>query len=221
MKATVSLALSCAAIALSLEANAIEPHSYTYIEGGYLESTIETGLNLAKDSTIESDGYSLAASYRSENGLLLQGYYNDAEADSFLGESTNSLGIDVDTRYIGILVGAAHQVSERGSFYTGVGYGITRLDADDGISSENVDIRELSLVVGGRYTLVRMLELEASIKAIHYNSPEEDLDFSDNDGIATIGLRFQPINALSFGIYYAAALDSDIDEARANIRWQF
>lgn len=225
MKATVSLALSCAALALSLEANAIEPHSYTYIEGGYWQSTGDVDQDLTNDSTIEADGYSIAASYRSDNGLLLQGFYSEGEVDSFLGFSPSDLGLDLDSQYIGALIGAAQQINERASFYTGIEYGVTTLDFDinsgGGSFSDDTKVRELSLIIGGRYTLVRMLELEASVRAIHYNSPEKELDFSDNDGIVTVGLRFQPIDALSFGIYYAAAVDSDIDEARANIRWQF
>ena len=104
MKTTITAA---AIAAIALPAFAYAPHSYTYLEAAYWDQTEDAGSSINGNSDIESDGYSVAGSYRFDAGVVLQAYYAEGEVDEMFGYSLSSLGIDMDLQTFGVFVGGA------------------------------------------------------------------------------------------------------------------
>lgn len=215
-----TIAMMAAALAAT-PALAYEPHSYSYVEVGWWDYTTEVDQDLGMPSDdIEGDGYSIAASYRTEGGALFQGHYSDGEIDKFWGLSLSGTGIDLDMRTYGVLVGGTNQINERTSFWAGAGYDREEIKGRvQGLGSEKLTADVWHFGGGFRFWTAPMIELNAGLRFVHASS--DDLDTSDNDGELSLGLRFQPISWLSVGASYARLLDAESEMLKADVRYQF
>lgn len=212
-----------------------EPHSYTYIEAGWFDRTAEWDLEVegVKDE-VEADGWSIAGSYRTEGGVLFQGYYSEGDIDRAWGvkpseiERLTGIKTDFDVESWGVLVGGANYLDDKTSFWGGFGYGRDELKlrvSVPGIGSESETYRidQYSLGGGVRHNVLPMLEINGGARIVHFRADESDLldDFKDTDVEVTVGARFQPVKLVSIGASYARQLDADSEIIRADVRLQF
>lgn len=223
-----------------------DPHSYTYIEAGWFDRTAEWDLEVdgLKDE-VEADGWSIAGSYRTEGGVLFQGYYSEGEVDKAWGTTPSetardvrnelllmgfdaAVGVDFDVTSWGILIGGANYLDDKTSFWGGFGYGRDELKfkvkaLGTTVISESYDVDQYSFGGGVRHNIVPMLELNGSARVVHFRADESDSleDFQDTDVEVTVGARFQPVKLVSIGASYARQLDADSEMIRADVRLQF
>jgi len=208
----------------SASAMAYEPHNYTYIEASYWDYSMEYDAGL-DNNEIEGDGYAVAASYQTEENLVVRAYYAKGEIDSMFGLDLSGTGVSIDSEQFGIFVGGGGQVNERTSVVAGMNVGVRTLSLDvndPGFSLKgDADIIDYGFTAGARFWLTEMIELNGSIGWIRYDSDEDDLDYSHNDVIGSVGVRFQPISQVSIGANYTALFDADDEQVSADIRYQF
>lgn len=217
-------ALLAAAILASSAALA-EPHSYTYIEGGWFDRSAEWDLEIpGVDNTVEGDGYSVAGSFHTDTGLLVRARYSEGDIDSAWGIKPSDVDGNMDVESYGFLIGGASQSSPKTSIWAGFGYDRDELTATvSGLGSADYEVDHFSLAVGARHSLIPMIEINGGGRLVHSRADETDLldKYSDTDVELSVGARFQPIKMLSIGANYAHFLDADSELITADIRLQF
>ncbi len=221
-KALLALSFSAAASLASAE----QPFSYTYIEGAYIDRSAEWELDVGEsDDKVEGDGYSVTGSWQSASGVLLQAHYADGDIDKVWGVEVSDIpGGDADFERYGVLVGGTGQPNAKTSVWGGFGYDQEQVTLSvAGLGSDEVDFNNYSLVIGARYWLIDMLEINGSARLVHSRADETDVfrKYSDTDTEAAVGVRFQPFSMVSVGATYARFLDSETETVKFDARLQF
>ncbi len=209
-----------AALVVSASASAYEPFSYTYLEASYFENTIKVDAGLP-NKKIESDGWGVAGSYHhQDSGVFFRGHYLEGDVDRAFGMKLSGSGISADFKSYGIMVGGASQVNERASVHAGIGYTYEEAKGRvSGLGSIKADADIYSIAIGGRYWLIPMVELNGGLTFAHARLGNDG--GNDNDVIAALGLRFQPVSMVSLGAGYSRALDSKAELVSIDVRFQF
>lgn len=141
---------------LPLSAQADDKLSYTYVEGNYLSTDSDGGL--------DGDGFGLRGSYElGDSGFYGFGGYSQTDIDG--------TGISADTTDVG--VGYAHSVSDNADLIAEIAH--TRSD----IEIAKIDGFRTSVGVRGSFTD----QLEGSLKANYYDGSDFSGDFSGTVGM--------------------------------------
>lgn len=149
------IALALVAL-LPLSAQADDKLSYTFVEGNYISSEADGGL--------DGDGFGLRGSYEfADTGFYAFGGYSQVDIDG--------TGISADTTDIGL--GYAHSISDNADLVAELGH--TRSD----IEIAKIDGFRTSVGVRGSFTD----KLEGSIKANYYDGSDFTGDFSGTIGM--------------------------------------
>jgi Ax21 family sulfation-dependent quorum factor len=149
------IALALVAL-LPLSAQADDKLSYTYVEGDYLSTDFDGGLN--------GDGFGLRGSYEfGQSGFYAFGGYSQLDIDD--------TSISADTVDLGL--GYAHSISDSADLIAEIGH--TRSD----IEIAKLDGFRTSVGVRGSFTD----QLEGSIKANYYDGSDFTGDFSGTVGM--------------------------------------
>lgn len=218
-KALIAVAVLASSAALA------DPHSYTYIEGGWFDRSAEWDLEVpGVDNTVEGDGYSVGGSFHTDTGLLVRARYSEGDIDNAWGITPSDVDGSMEVESYGFLIGGATQSSAKTSLWAGLGFDHDELTARvSGLGSADYDVDHYSLAVGARHSLIQMVEINGGGRLVHSRADETDLldSYTNTDVELSVGARFQPINMLSIGANYARFLDAESELITADIRLQF
>lgn len=200
------------AAALLIPGAAMADFSYQYVEVSVIEQTaeVEGGFN---NDEIEGDGAGIYGQLDINNILLGIGR-TQGEIDRVWGYDINDLGLDYDIEATSFFVGGHGEPRDNLSAWAGAQYTLEKHKTSVG----DVDFDVLHFGGGVRYSPVRMLELNANAAFVYIKSDDDE---DDNDIQMGVGIRFQPIEWLSFGAEYKVFFDADSNVFALDARFQF
>lgn len=186
-KGLAGLAAACLFLPLAAGAGNL---SYTYVEGGYVNLSVD-------DPDTDGDGWGLGGSFAVNEMIHVYGQYSTVDLDDF--------DADFDTYEVGI--GGSWGIAPNADFIGRVGYVSAELDTDFG----NVDDDGYSLTAALRGRLAQAFELEGGINYA-------DLDDAGDDTTVYVDGRyyFTPQWAVAGGY----SMGDDIDAWTLGVRWE-
>jgi len=181
-----------AAIALSTSAYAQNAAmSYTYVEGGYIHTEIDGGVD------VDGDGLGIAGSVALNESFFIQGSYATQDFDS---------NIDLNQFEIGL--GGHYPLADNLDLVGGVAY----LDAELDAGPANADDSGIGLHLGLRGRLTDVVEIEGGINYA-------DLDDSGDDTSFSVAGRYYFKPELAVGVGFETG--DDFTSWTVGLRYEF
>ncbi|MCR9259396.1 MAG: porin family protein [Pseudomonadaceae bacterium] len=193
MKFTELPRIGLVALAVSVSAPVLADQSmnYNYIEGSYIDTEIDNGLD------VDGDGFGLSGSVELGSNYFLTASYSAQEFD---------FGVDLDQKSIGFggFMGLSDSVDLVGS--------INYVDAEIDTRFGSADDSGFGLGVGLRARVAPNVELEGGINYV-------DLDESGDDTSLALGGRYYLTEAFALGA--GVSFGDDVTSWNLGARFEF